>query len=199
VRKDKVITFHRVRVKDDLPEEHVAYQFRGREGLIQPPVAPYGGATDGVPIILDGDPGRTRYFKPEWLDDISQPAADVGDTVEVKAKIFRRDGERVLLSIEDVGGWIDRADLRVVERAPKLPREPSFWAIVRGVNSDGDMVGAWWRQRSNDPGGNNWFDMVHGGPHITWAEVINRVRKTGATLRIHPGPTATVLKPGKDF
>lgn len=125
MRKDKVITFHRVKVKEDFAEDHPCYRWRGKEGQIQPPPLPYVLPGDYVPVKLDGH-DNLFIFEAAHLDDLSRPLPDVGDIVSVKATVIKRAGERILVAADLGGGasWIDRNDVQyVMERAKPVEAE----------------------------------------------------------------------------
>jgi len=186
MKKEKVITYHRVQVKDDLPEEHVAYDFRGRKGTIQHPTKPYG-ATDAVPVKLDGDETVTRYFKAEWLDDITKPAPEAGDHVYIKAKVVRRDGDDVEVVAEDPA-WpiLHRDDVQIrypmqlhpVEVTPPPPPEPEIRSIVR--TTGGKQT--WWR--FGGATAKRWMDLTT-GTWTSWPEIVEKARTTGDALHIY--------------
>lgn len=119
MRKDKVITFHRVKVKEDFAEDHPCYPWRGKEGQIQPPPLPYVLPGDYVPVKLDGH-DNLFVFEAAHLDDLSRPLPDVGDVVMVKATVVRRLNEKIFITADVEGNtnWIDRSDVQyVMERA----------------------------------------------------------------------------------
>lgn len=128
MRKDKVITFHRVKVKEDFAEDHPCYPWRGKEGQIQPPPLPYVLPGDYVSVKLDGH-DNLFVFEAAHLDDLSRPLPEVGDIVSIKAKVISRQGERIwVAATHDPGGggsnWLDRSDVQyVVERAKPAEAE----------------------------------------------------------------------------
>lgn len=128
MRKDKVITFHRVQVKEDFAEDHPCYPWRGKEGTIQLPPLPYVLPGDYVPVKLDGY--DTRFiFEAAHLDDLTKPLPDVGDIVSIKAKVISRQDEGILVAAyhSETGranNWMDRSDVQyVMERAEKVEPE----------------------------------------------------------------------------
>lgn len=199
MRKEQVITFHRVKVDPNLNEDHVAYDYRGREGVIQPSRGP---SWTDVAVHLDGeDPNTTHYFKPEWLMSTEPPPAK-GDVVDVRGVVsVYGGGNSIYIKFDDREGAvpvpvpIDQV-VTVVQRAPKLPPEPEHDSVIQIYHATSNaIVGVWWRRLGRRPertGGAWWLNMKNPTePHKTWREVVERAIKNGDTIRVYH-PTGTI-------
>ena len=191
MRADKVVTFRRVRVKEDLHESHVAYQHRGMTGTIQPPAQHYGSMGSAVGVKLDDNPNTTYYFKPEWLDDLSKPLPEAGDTVIVEAKVVERNGEQIFVAAGSTahGGdtnWIDRSDVKqVVKRVEKALTEPPINSVVFGKLDPptSTVVGTWWNRRALNYE-RPWYNMST-GIYVSWKDVVEQVHKHKANFHVY--------------
>lgn len=193
MRKDQVVVGHKVRVKATLTDRHIAAQHRGRVGVVQPGYRAIINSLD-VGVKFDDEP-TTYYFKPEWLDDISSPPAEVGDIILVRAKVTERDDDLIRFRVEGEAprGWLPESLVySVVERAPWYPVEPLIGTVVRGINlRENTPMGTWVRQTRAAPYGKNWFNLVHGGDPVSWNDVVDRVREAGASFQYYQ-PTISV-------
>lgn len=187
MRADKVITFHRVRVRDDFEDTHVAYPYRGMEGTIQEPARLYGAMGNAVGVKFDDHhPTTTWYFKPEWLDDITDPLPDVGDIILVRAMVIERNGEQIEVQVNPdhmLSNWIDRSDHKgIVERAPKvpnLPEEPTDPGVLVRTSLWGGR--AWIRDDHHIMRKAKWFDFKT-SHYVEWADVVREARELSSSL-----------------
>lgn len=115
MRRDRVITYHRVRITS-APEgyEHLV----GKEGVIQPGPEPYAGYQP-IPVKVEYTPGGPVYYMlPEHLEDLSRPLPVVGDTVSIAAKVEVVAGSRMKVYVpgENARFWVAREDHDVIRR-----------------------------------------------------------------------------------
>lgn len=195
MRKDQVITYHKVRVKPTLADRHVAAEHRGKIGVVQPSREIALVYRQEVGVKFEDEPNTTYYFKPEWLDDVSSPPAEVGDIILVRAKVTERADDLIRFRVEGEAprGWLPESLVySVVERAPWYPVEPLIGTVVRGINlRENTPMGTWVRQTRAAPYGKNWFNLVHGGDPVSWNDVVDRVREAGASFQYYQ-PTISV-------